>query len=133
MEIRQLAIGQSQSGQSQKIGYRWALALVKLGPGGLASRMVFASAKRALVKPVQVKRAQMKPCQLALVELRPKLSKTVLVWRRVASRGWETSAHRPKRPDRWRMEVQEILGRARLEARFEPRFEPWNSLARWRH
>lgn len=65
MEFRQLAIGQEQRGQAGRgqerrrvrrsergrgIGYRRALALVKLGPGGLASPIVFASAKRALVK-----------------------------------------------------------------------------------
>jgi hypothetical protein len=76
------------------IGYRRALALVKLGPVGLASPIVYVPAKRALVK-----RAQVKPGQLASVERRPKLSKTVPVRRRVASRGRETSAHRPNRPD----------------------------------
>src|ERR1035437_6936446 len=130
MEIRLLAIGQElgqeqggQEGSGQErrpvrrlergrgLRYRRALALVKLGPGALASPLVFASAKRA-----PVKRAQVKPGQLASVKRKPNLSKTVPVRRRVVSRGWQTSAYRPKRPDRWRMEAPKTFGPGALEA-----------------
>src|SRR6266446_2262629 len=117
METGELETGGSETGQTRGCSRR-----LEWGPG-IGCLRIGAQLKARSLSPV--KPALVKHEPLALVKRKPRKSKTALVWWRLASGHWETSTQRRKRPDRWRMDFQQISSwlRCALE----------HPQAHWRH